>query len=136
MEGLFKKFIYTGVGLVSLTAERLQKSVDELVSKGKLSEDEGRKVVDDLMTETEGKREEFESRIRSIVEKVMNRIDYPSHKEVQDLRARIEVLETRLDVNAAGGNKKAAVRKVTPRKTSSKETFEGTDAKTTNKPAF
>lgn len=135
MEGLFKKFIYTGVGLVTLTAERLQKSVDELVSKGKLSEEEGRKVVDDLMTETESKREEFESRIRSIVEKVMNRIDYPSHKEIQDLRARIEVLETKLDVSAEGGDKKAAFRKVSPRKATSKQTFEETSIKASDKTA-
>ena len=36
MEDLFKKFLYTGVGLVAMTAEKIQKSVDKLISDGKL----------------------------------------------------------------------------------------------------
>ena len=48
MEDLFKKFVYTGVGLVSLTAEKLQKSIDTLVEEEKISEKEGKKIVNDF----------------------------------------------------------------------------------------
>ena len=34
MEDLFQKFLYTGVGLVAMTAEKIHKSVDKLVSDG------------------------------------------------------------------------------------------------------
>ena len=33
MEDLFKKFLYTGVGLVSTTVEKFQKSVEKLVDE-------------------------------------------------------------------------------------------------------
>ncbi len=51
MEDLFKNFLYTGVGLVAMTAEKIQKSVDKLIHEGKLSIEEGKKVVDKLVKE-------------------------------------------------------------------------------------
>ena len=49
MEDLFKKFLYTGVGLVAMTTEKIQKSVDKLISDGKLSIEEGKKIIDKLV---------------------------------------------------------------------------------------
>ena len=43
MENLIRKVLYTGVGIVAATTERLQMSIDELVEKGKISEEEGKK---------------------------------------------------------------------------------------------
>lgn len=51
MEDLFKNFLYTSVGLVAMTAEKIQKSVDKLIHDGKLSIEEGKKVVDKLVKE-------------------------------------------------------------------------------------
>jgi polyhydroxyalkanoate synthesis regulator phasin len=48
MEDLFKKFVYTGVGMVSSSLEKFQKSVEKLVDEDKLSQEEGKKLVDDL----------------------------------------------------------------------------------------
>ncbi len=120
MESLLKKFIYTGVGLVSLTAEKLHQSINDLVKQGKISEDEGRKVIDEIITETEAKRGEFEQRIRSVVEKVVDKVDFPGYSEFHALTERVEALEARLGI---GGDKKASVKKVSPRKTKAKATF-------------
>ena len=65
MEDLFKKFLYTSVGLVSSTVEKIQTSVDKLVDEDKLSQDEGKKIVDDLVKNTEAKREEFENKLKT-----------------------------------------------------------------------
>ncbi len=56
MEDLFKKFLYTGVGIVSTTAEVLQRSVDEWIEKGKISEDEGKKIVDEFMNDASSRK--------------------------------------------------------------------------------
>jgi polyhydroxyalkanoate synthesis regulator phasin len=93
MEDLFKKVLYTGVGLVSVTAEKLQQAVDKLVAENKLSSEEGRKVVDDLLKETEGKREEFESQLKKIVEGVFDRVKVVSQKDFDALLKRVEALE-------------------------------------------
>jgi polyhydroxyalkanoate synthesis regulator phasin len=106
MEDLFKKVLYTGVGLVSVTAEKLQEAVDKLVSENKLSREEGRKVVDDLIKETETKREEFEGQIKTLVEDVVSRVKLVTKKEFEDLVRRVEALE-----GVEGGEKKKAAPK-------------------------
>lgn len=97
MESLFKKFIYTGIGLVSITKERLQKNIDELVSNQKLSKEEGKKIVDDVMEKTESKRGELESQFRKISEEVMDKFNFATHKETEALKRRVEALEIRID---------------------------------------
>ena len=110
MEDLFKKFLYTGVGLVSVTADKIQKSMDKLVDENKISSEEGKKVVDDLIKDTEGKKEEFEGQLKKVVEDFMNRFKLASHSEVEDLQKRVEALEAQV------GTETAPKRKAAPRK--------------------
>ena len=114
MEDLFKKFVYTGVGLVSLTVEKFQKSVEKLVDEDKLSQEEGKKLVDDLFTNTEAKREEFEGKLKGIIEEVMVRMNLATQKQVQELQDRLAVLETQLGIEvpeSKSSKKKAPAKK-------------------------
>lgn len=111
MEDLFKKFLYTGVGLVSNNAEQLQKSVKDLIDKGRLSEEEGRKVVDDLIDDTNNKREEFEGRLKGLVDGILGKLDLPSREEVGSLKSRIAELEEEL--SKAKSSTEADVEKTT-----------------------
>ena len=110
MEDLFKKFLYTGVGLVSLTAEKLQESIDELVGKGKISKDEGKKIIDDFFENAESKKDEFEAKLKDVAENVVSSISFPSAKEFQGLIDRIEALEKKLGIEPAESTKKATKR--------------------------
>ena len=38
LEELFKKFVYTGVGLVSLTKDKLQSTIEKMIKEDKISE--------------------------------------------------------------------------------------------------
>lgn len=136
MEDLFKKFLYTGVGLVAMTAEKIshtveklisegklsveegKKLIDKLVSEGKLSTDEGKKVIDELvekgkMSAEEGKkmvedffenaktkRSEVESQVKSIVERFMGSFDFATARELEDLKKRVALLESKVKVSA------------------------------------
>ena len=88
MEDLFKKFVYTGVGMVSSSLEKFQKSVEKLVDEDKLSQEEGKKLVDDLFKNTESKREEFETKLKKVVEEVMVRMNLATQTQVQELQDR------------------------------------------------
>lgn len=96
MEDLFKKFVYTGVGLVSMTAEKLQKSVDKLVSENKISHDEGKKIVDDFFQKTEAKKEEFEGQLKKMVEEVYAKLPLSKNKEMEELAKRVAALEEKV----------------------------------------
>lgn len=96
MESIFKKLIYTGIGLASITRERLQKNIDDLVSNQKLSKEEGKKIVDDVMEKTATKRDEFESQFNKIKEEVMDKFNFASAKDFEALQRRVEALEIKL----------------------------------------
>ena len=98
MEDLFKKFLYTGVGLVSTTVEKLQSSVDKLVDEDKLSQDEGKKIVDDLVKNTSAKREEFEAKLKNVVEEVMARLNVGSQSQIKDIQDRLAAIEEKLGI--------------------------------------
>lgn len=111
MEDFFKKFVYTGVGLVSMTADKFQKSIDKLVDENKISTGEGKKIVEDFFKKTQGKREEFESQIRNVVEEAVEKFHLPKKKieEFEELSKRVAALEEKLaNVTKAKAEKKPA----------------------------
>lgn len=118
MEDLLKKFLYTGVGLVSTTAEKLQKAVDELVDKGKLSKDEGAKVVEDLKADTQTKRQEYEARLKSLIDNALSAFQFPSKTDMDSLVKRVEALEAKLaEIEKAPAKKTATKTKATTSRT-------------------
>ena len=100
MEDLIKKFLYAGVGVVTTTVDKVQKTINEYVEEGKLSENEGKKVVDDLLKDIESKKDQYEDKLRGMVEKAMSKFDFPTVEEVTDLKARIADLEEKLAAKA------------------------------------
>ena len=60
---LLKNFIYAGVGLATVTAEKAKETIDDLVEKGMISDTEGKKIIEDFFNSTEEKRKEFEKKI-------------------------------------------------------------------------
>ena len=110
MENLFKKFLYTGVGLVASTAEKVQTNINETVEKQKATESEGEKVVTDLRKDTEAKFSEMEERLRSTLDSALARFSLPNNEEIKAMKTRIAELEAEL------AKKKAAeVTKVAPK---------------------
>lgn len=96
MENLFKKFLYTGVGLVASTAEKVQSNITETVERQKVTETEGEKVVTDLVKDTEAKFNEMEERLRSTLDSALARFNMPNKEEMNSLKARIAELEAEL----------------------------------------
>ncbi len=93
MEDLFKKFIYTGVGWISVTTDRFKNTIDGFISDGKISEGEGKKIVDDFLKNTETKKDEIETQFGSVVDKIIKSFSFATTNEVEDLEKKIAELE-------------------------------------------
>jgi polyhydroxyalkanoate synthesis regulator phasin len=93
IEDLFKKFVYTGVGLVSLTKDRLEKTIEELIKEEKISTKEGEKIVKDFFKNTESKKKELEENLKKIVDKAVTKFNFASAKELEELTNRVKLLE-------------------------------------------
>ena len=102
MENLIKKVLYTGVGVVAATTERLQHVIDDLVERGKLSEEEGKKVVDDVVKNTEIHKDQYETRFKRIVDATYEKLNIPVPQTdaIAKLEKRVKSLEVKLGLIA------------------------------------
>jgi len=115
---ILKNFVYAGVGLASLTTDKVKETVEDLVEKGKISDTEGKKIVEDFFKSTESKKEEFESKLKSLGDTISSKFDFikSNTEEVDSLKKRIEELEKELAKTAKENTKKPAAKKAPVKK--------------------
>lgn len=89
-----KNLLYAGIGLASEATQRVQKELDNLVEKGKLSNSEAKKVINEFISKTEEKKGEFEKHFKETIGK----LGYTKSSEIAELRKRIDELESKLGV--------------------------------------
>jgi len=84
------------MGLASLTTEKVQSTLDELVEKGKISDSEAKKVAEDVIANLNGKREDFEDKLGDIVGNVAEKLNYVKREDYENLQKRVKDLESEL----------------------------------------
>ncbi|MFT4644302.1 MAG: polyhydroxyalkanoate synthesis regulator phasin [Planctomycetota bacterium] len=124
MEETLKKLVYAGVGLAAQATEKIEETVTDLISKGKISDKEGKKIVDDFFKKSEKKKDSYESKFKSAIEDVTAKFNYISSKDFDALVKRVAKLEK-------SGSKKTTVAK----KTVAKKTTEAKKSVTAAKDA-
>jgi polyhydroxyalkanoate synthesis regulator phasin len=95
MVELIKRAIYTGVGLAVLTKEKAEELVKELAQQAKLSEREGKDLLDSLLKQSEQARNDFQTKVDEAVLAVVNRLNLATKDEVARLEAKIEELSSK-----------------------------------------
>ena len=93
MKDFLKKFIYTGVGLVSLTADKFKETVDKLIDEGKMSKTDGKKAVDDFFENVGTKKDELEGQFDKLINKLVDNFSFADKDEISKLEKRIAELE-------------------------------------------
>lgn len=74
MDDLFKKFINTGVGFLSQGNKAVQTAIEKLVKESKISEQEGKKIMDDLLKSGETKRADLEKQFKTLTADLKSRV--------------------------------------------------------------
>ena len=93
-ESIFKKLLYTGVGIAAITRERVEETVNELIRDKKITTTEGKKIVDDFIKEMGEKKGDIESQMKNFVEKATHKFKYAKKDDIKDLMERVEELES------------------------------------------
>ncbi len=88
-----KKAVLIGAGLASMTAEKIEETVAEIVRRGEISEKQGRELIQDLKERSGKARKELGDRVEKMIEEALQKLKIPTRKEVEDLKARVEQLE-------------------------------------------
>jgi polyhydroxyalkanoate synthesis regulator phasin len=75
LSDLISRALLSGLGLASLTKDAIKKTAEDLVDQSKLSEEEGRKLVEDLQRRSTQAQKALEKKIESSVHKVLKKLN-------------------------------------------------------------
>ncbi len=96
-KGLLEKVILSGLGIASLTQDRVQKLVNELVKEGEMSEKDAAIMAKKAMDNLEKGKREMESKMNKTVKEMMAKADIPSKKDIAALEKKIDELNKKLE---------------------------------------
>ena len=96
LDFLERGFLAT-VGALSISREKIQEMVDQLVERGELTRDEGKQLVDKLIKRGQEERETMGNLVRQEVQKVVGELDIATRKDLQALNKKLDALLKKLD---------------------------------------
>ena len=97
MIDLIKKAVLTGMGVVSLTKEKIDEFSRELIEKGKLSEQEGEKFISEMWKRAEESKEAMKNQADKVVEATLNRMQLAKVSDLEKLQSEIASLRKEIE---------------------------------------
>ena len=92
---LLEKVVMTTIGVASITQKKAEELVAEMKDRYKLSEDEGKHLVDRIQAIAKENREKVREMAECEVQKVVDRLGLVSREEFDRLSKRVQELESR-----------------------------------------
>ena len=96
MFDLIKRAMLTGVGLAAMPKDKIKELAKELAEKEKLTEKEGKELVDDLLKKSEKAKKDLEGQVERVVKDTMKKMNLVSAEELSNLTKRVKKLEAAL----------------------------------------
>jgi polyhydroxyalkanoate synthesis regulator phasin len=92
---LLEKAVMTTIGVAAITQKKAEELVAEMKERFKLSEDEGKNLVDRIQAIAKESREKVGEMAEAEVQKVVERLGLVSREEFDRLSKRVQELESR-----------------------------------------
>ena len=90
----FKKGILTGIGVGLMTKSKIEEYAKKVAMEAKLSEAEGKKFVDDMVSESKQAQEKFEERVQNAVAEAVSKLNLATKDDIAKLEDRLAKLES------------------------------------------
>lgn len=91
-----KKTMMTGIGMALKTQAEFEEMTKAFIEKSRMSEDEGRKFIEEMMDKYQEAKGDMEKKIEENVKKVLQNADIASNKELNALKEEVEKLKEKL----------------------------------------
>jgi polyhydroxyalkanoate synthesis regulator phasin len=92
---LFEKAVMTTIGVAAITQKKTEELVAEMKERFKISEDEGKQLVEKIQNLAKESREKIRTIAEDEVQKVVDRLGLVSRDEFDRLAKRVQELESR-----------------------------------------
>ncbi|MFZ0484724.1 MAG: hypothetical protein WAL93_15160 [Desulfobacterales bacterium] len=104
MLNIVKKSMLTGIGLALIAKDEVEDLAKELVNKGKMSENEGTKFLEDLQKRYDETQKKLEEKVQRAVKDFMKKADVVSRDELKGLKK--EIRDLKKAISEAGDTSK------------------------------
>ncbi|MGI6485821.1 MAG: phasin family protein [Tepidanaerobacteraceae bacterium] len=95
---MLKQILYAGLGLVTITREKAEELVSELVKRGELSSEEGKDALNNILDRMQEERDKLRQRIQEQVENMISSMNLVRQSELDDIKQRLEKLEMKYNI--------------------------------------
>ncbi len=97
MQEILKNLLYLGAGAAFVTKEKIEELKNDLVEKGKLTQDEGKEFVDELLNKSDDIKGKFEEKINGVVTEQLDKMNMANSDDIADLREQIQELRAMVE---------------------------------------
>ncbi|MDD2540577.1 MAG: phasin family protein [Desulfuromonadaceae bacterium] len=92
---MLEKTVMTTIGVVAITQKKAEELVAEMKERFKLSEDEGKQMVDRIQAIANENKEKVREMAEAEVQKIVDRLGLVTREEFDRLVKRVQELESR-----------------------------------------
>ena len=102
MARLLEKSMLFGLGVLTLTRDKVIQAVNSLVEEGEVQADEAPSIVDRLVARGEEERQELRKLVRQELDKMRVRAPLASSQDIEELSHKIDALAARVEELVGG----------------------------------
>ncbi len=106
---IMKNSLYFGIGAISMTREKVEEVVSDLVKRGEMTKGEGKRLTDEVTRAVDRARKEIDSQIHKGTKKTAEALNLVTMDELKKLDRKIDRLRVelrKLSAEAAAKKKK------------------------------
>lgn len=93
---ILRKAIFLGLGAITITREKAEAMVDELIKKGEVASAERYTTIDKLLKEADAQQRQFQDKINQSVQKTVAEMGLPTRKDWDAVKEELKRIEMRL----------------------------------------
>lgn len=94
---MLKDVIYASIGFASLTKEKAEEAIAELIRKGELSTEEGKNVLDDMVNKMQVEKSKLKEKIDEQIEIAINSMNLVKKSDLDSLATKVAELEMKIN---------------------------------------
>jgi len=92
-----RKVLLASIGAVAIAQEELEAFVNKLVERGEIAEQDGKKLVRDVMERRKKEAKKAEDELEKRMEEILDRMNVPTKSDIEALGAKITALTKKVD---------------------------------------
>jgi poly(hydroxyalkanoate) granule-associated protein len=95
--GMLRRLMLAGMGAMALTQDEVEKLVNRFIERGEIAEQDGKRLVRDVMEKRKKETIKVEDQLDKRVEDLLARMNVPTKSDIDALSAKITALGKKLD---------------------------------------